>query len=330
MSKITILGEGAWGTAIATVLAENNHEVLLWCHDKTVYENIIKNRCNTTYLPDIELSSLITPTTDLNYAVTHSSWIFEAIPVKFLRSVIMHIDPQTARNKQWCILSKGIEKNTLLFPAQIITELIGDYPYVVLSGPSFAQELAHHQITAVIIASFQESWGIQAKELLENHYFRPYLSSDVIGVQIGGALKNVIALMIGVLSGAGYGDNTKAFIMTRGFQEIALLASACGAQKETLYGLSGIGDLIATTFGKLSKNTTTGVKLGEGQSLKTIIQQTGVLPEGINTLESVRQLVQKKNLRLPLLLGIYDVVFNNLSLQNFITQTAKAPILEMD
>lgn len=326
MSTITIIGDGAWGTAVATLLAENNHTVLLWCHDKRVMEAIEKTQFNAHYLPGIELSKSIIPVTDLNEAIAQSSWIFEAIPVKFLRSVVTQIDPAIAQ-KPWVILSKGIEKDTLLFPMDIITEVIGSSCLkAVLFGPSFAQELAQKQITAVIVAAENIEFGREVQSILANNYFRPYLSCDVMGVQIGGALKNVIALAVGMLSGAGYGDNTKTFVLTRGLQEIVLLAVACGAKKETIYGLSGIGDLVLTALGKLSRNTMVGQKLGQGKNLEDILQETGAIPESINTLESVHQLITKKRLNLPILTGIYDVVFKGVLLHDFMQNLMKQPL----
>lgn len=326
MSTIAILGEGAWGTAVATLLAENKHTVLLWCHDKAVEETIKKKRYNDRYLPGIYLSELIIPVTNINEALQQSSWIFETTPVKFLRSVIMGIDSSCVQQKPWVILSKGIEKDTLLLPTQIVSELIGDCPQAVLFGPSFAQELAQRQITVATIATDDAQLAMGLQKLLANSYFRPYLLRDTLGVQLGGALKNVLALVVGMLLGAGYGDNAKAFIVTRGFHEMVMVAVACGAHKETLYGLSGIGDLILTAFGKFSRNTMVGTKLGQGQQLDAIIQQTGVIPESINTLESLQQLIKKKNLNAPILSGIHDVVFKNLALQDFIQQLMKMPV----
>jgi glycerol-3-phosphate dehydrogenase (NAD(P)+) len=327
LSTITIIGEGAWGTAVSTLLAENGHTVLLWCHDPEVKKAIENTGKNERYLPGISLSEKIIPVINLNEALEQSSWIFEAIPIKFLRSVLTAIDPSLCTKKPWVILSKGIEKETLLFPSQIVDTLIcQELPKIVLFGPSFAQELAQKQVTAVTLATEDKNVGLTAQQLLANFYFRPYLSCDVMGVQIGGALKNVIALAVGMLTGAGYSDNTRTFIITRGLHEMVELAQACGGKKETLYGLSGVGDLILTSLGKLSRNTAVGQKLGQGQNLQTILQETGAIPEGINTLESVQQMIVQKKLKLPILSGIYDVIFKKLPLQNFLNNLMNQPL----
>lgn len=327
MSTIVVIGEGAWGTAIATLLAENNHTVLLWCHDIAVKNALISTRYNDRYLPGIFLPETIIPVTDLNDALQKSSLIFEAIPVKFLRSVLEAVDPSLGAQKSWVLLSKGIEKDTLLFPTQLLDAVMGTVcQKAVLFGPNFAQEVAQKQISAATIAVDDVELGVQVQLLLANGYFRPYLSCDVMGVQVGGALKNVIALAVGMLRGAGYGDNTQTFVLTRGLHEMVSFARACGAQASTLYGLSGIGDLVLTALGKLSRNSAVGQRLGKGETLEIILQETGIIPESINTLVSMHQLMLKKDLKLPLLMGIYDVVFRSLSLADFLQMLMKQPL----
>ena len=324
MSFVTVIGEGAWGTAMATLLAENDHTVFLWCHDSGVKKDIETMRCNHRYLPGIALSNNIIPITNINDALAQSSWVFEAIPVKFLRAVLSHVDPILANQKSWVILSKGIEKDSLLFPTQLVDELFGkECSKLVLFGPSFAQELAQKQITGVILATENKTLGLELQKLLDNAYFKTFMSSDVLGVQIVGALKNVIALAMGMLDGAGYSDNTKAFFLTRSLYEMALFALAFGAQNETVYGLAGLGDLVLTSLGNLSRNVMVGKRLGRGDTLDIILCETGAIPEGINTLESMHQLIIQKELKLPLLISIYDVVFNGLPLQDFVNNLIK-------
>jgi glycerol-3-phosphate dehydrogenase (NAD(P)+) len=324
MSIVTVIGEGAWGTAMATVLAENNHTVLLWCHDPEVKKAIETTRYNERYLPGILLHDLIVPVTNLNEAVAKSSWIFESTPVKFLRSVLMTLDKTLIVHKPWVILSKGIEKNTLLFPTQIIDELFGEHcQKLVLFGPSFARELAEKKLTAVTIASDNTDYTYALKEMVDTDYFVTYLSQDPRGVQLCGAVKNSVALMMGMLSGAGYGDNTKAFVATRCFNEMALLVKAVGGNPETVLDLAGFGDLILTSFGSLSRNVKMGELLSQGNSLDDILKTTGMIPESINTVESVYQLIIQKKLELPIFRGMYDLVFNNLSLNNFLRKMIK-------
>lgn len=318
MSTITVIGEGAWGTAVATLLAHNGHTVLLWCHDETEKKSIETSRVNQRYLPGVQLSERIVPITKLNDALRQSSWVFEATPVKYLRSVLETLDIDVCKEKPWVILSKGIENHTLLVPSQIIDLVIGTVPKVVFFGPSFAHDLAHQHITAVTLASNDEKLAASLQALLSNDYFKSVVSSDPLGVQLCGALKNVIALFVGMLSGAGYGDNTKAFVITYGLQEMAILVSACGGQQETVYGLAGVGDLILTSTSNQSRNVKVGHMLGQGKKLDTILQETGMIPEGVNAVSSIYELLQKKNLKSPLFEAIYQVVYGGKSMQDLL------------
>lgn len=319
MSVITVIGEGAWGTAVATLLAHNGHTVLLWCHDEKVKKSIETKQVNERYLPGITLSKNIVPILDLGEALKQSSWIFEAIPIKYLRSVLEAIDLHMCTNKPWVILSKGIENSTLMLPGQIIDSVLGfQTPQVVFFGPGFAHDLAHKHITAVALASTDEKLAFSLQKLLKNDYFKPAISSDSRGAQLCGALKNVIALCVGMLSGAGYGDSTKAFVITQGLHEMATLVTACGGKQETVYGLAGVGDLILTSYGKQSRNVKVGYMLGQGKPLDLILQETGMTPEGINTLTSIHELMKKIDMRLPLLEGVYGVVFSGELLSDFL------------
>jgi len=321
MITITVIGEGAWGTAVATLLAHNGHKVFLWCHDEKVKHALEATRTNDRYLPGIQLPETIIPVTDLNVALSQSSWVFEATPIKYLRSVLETINPHVCKKKPWVILSKGIENNTLMLPGQIINSVLGsEVPQVVFFGPSFAHDLANRHITAVTLASHDEKLALSLQAVLASDYFKSKISSDPVGVQLCGALKNVIALSIGMLSGAGYGENTKAFVLTQGLQEMVDCVVACGGHKETVYGLAGVGDLILTSMSHHSRNVKVGVLLGQGKKLDTILQETGMIPEGINTLISIHELIQQKNLKMPLFEGIYCVVFGNTSIQSLLQQ----------
>jgi len=295
MKRVTVIGEGAWGTAVATLLATNGYQVILWCHDKEVAEIIKNKKYNERYLPDIKLSDNIQSTTDLSEALIDVDWVFEAIPVVFLRSLLLQALPWISTDQRWVVLSKGIEQKTLLLPTQIIDDVFNKkVKKAVFAGPSFAYEVATKQITAVTVAAPDCSIGQELQQLLANDFFRPYISLDLIGVQAGAALKNVITLGIGLLDGAGYNDNTKAFFMTRGFHEIVQLACAMGGKAETVYGLSGFGDLVLTSMGKRSRNLEVGQRLGRGEQLATILDQTGYTPEGVNSVASMCQLIPSR------------------------------------
>ena len=327
MKTVTIIGEGAWGTAVATLLATNGYMVKLWCHDKMVAETISKKRHNERYLPGIVLPDTIKPTTNLSQALADVDWVFEAIPVAFLRPLLLQALPWVRPNQRWVILSKGIEQETLLLPTQIVDDVFGDkVKKAVFAGPSFAYEVATKQITAVTVAATNCAVGQELQRLLANDYFRPYISLDIIGVQVGAALKNVITLGVGLLDGAGYNDNTKAFFMTRGFHEMVELACAMGGNVETLYGLSGFGDLVLTSMGKLSRNLEVGQRLGRGEQLSAILDQTGYTSEGVNSVRSMCQLMQRYKLDLSICHGIYAVIFEGRSVSTMLDQLMKQPL----
>jgi glycerol-3-phosphate dehydrogenase (NAD(P)+) len=310
MKKVCVLGDGAWGTAVATLLAHNGYQVALWCHDPVNAQAIARTRVNERYLPGQILSERIIPTTSLEDAVCDTRWVFEAVPVQYLRSVILDAAPCFRPDQVWVVLSKGIEQDTLLLPTQIIDDVFGDtHKKAVFAGPSFAADLAHQQVTAVSVAAADCELVRELQAMLENNYFKPFFNTDLIGVQVGGAVKNVITLGVGMLEGAGYKDNTKAFLVTRGLDEMAQITKVLGGKPETLYGLSGVGDLMLTALGKLSRNLAVGKRLGRGDALQTILDELGHVPEGINTVQSIKQLAQKHHLQLPICNAVYEIIF---------------------
>lgn len=329
MNTVSVLGAGAWGTAIAQLLAENGYHVKLWCHEPEVAASIKTTGINERYLSGFKLHKSIEPITDLKTAICATQFVFEAVPVLFLRSVVAQTVHCFSNDQIWIILSKGIEKNTLMLPSQIIDDVFGyETKKAVLAGPSFAQDLLQKQITAVTIAAVDCSIGQTIQKMLANHYFRPYVSLDMIGVQVGASIKNVITLGIGMLDGAGYKDNAKAFLLTRGLHEMVSLAVVLGGKPETLYGLSGVGDLVMTATGNLSKNLALGKRIGAGARLADLQAELGTLPEGINTAQSVHELMQKFNLDLPVCKGIYDCVFENKQVSDLFTVLLTRPLEE--
>ncbi|MCX5925241.1 MAG: NAD(P)-dependent glycerol-3-phosphate dehydrogenase [Candidatus Dependentiae bacterium] len=326
-NKVTVLGEGAWGTAVALALADNGCDVMLWNFDATVAEHIKNTGYNQRYLPGVHIPASIKITTDLQEAIQNSDWIFETTPIQFLRAIVTAAKPYVACNQTWVALSKGIEENTLLLPTQIIADVLGkDCKVAVCAGPSFAKELAQKRITSIVVAEPDLTVNSLLPSLLASSYFRPYISTDMIGIQIGSALKNVLALGIGILDGAGYTDNAKAFLLSRGLHEMAHLAVAMGGKQETLYGLSGIGDLVLTCMGSSSKNLTVGRKLGAGQQLVDIIRETGFIPEGINTVKSVNMLMQKYAIELPICQGIHDVIDGAITIHEMMNSLMNQPL----
>lgn len=320
MKKVVgMLGGGAWGTAIATVLARNNYDVCLWCYESSVVKDIAKSHENKRYLPDIKLSNLIKPTDSLADVFNQADLIFEALPVSHMRHVLFQAKEYVNSGHKFVVLSKGIEQNSLLLPSQIIHDVFGQEVHVAAAaGPSFAREIALERVTALSIASQDQHFSQQIQELLKNDYCCPVINSDPIGVQCGGAFKNVLSLGLGILDGACCADNTKAFIFTRGLYEMTLLAQALGGKKETLYGLSGLGDLILTARGSLSRNTHLGRCLGKGKTLEKSIATLGTVPEGINTIKSVGLLMKRYSLDLPVFSGIEKMVHGQWSVAQFL------------
>ncbi len=314
--KIAILGAGAWGTALSTVFAHNGHDVLLWAHEHNVVEDINQFHENKDYLPGINLAASIDAVNDIQQAVQCAQIIIVAIPVVFLRSVLQQVAPCITVSQLIVIASKGIEQQTMMLPTQIVQDLLDvKVSSVVLSGPSFARDVAQQQLTGLVLASQDHASATQVKQLIENRYVVPVLSSDVIGVQLAGALKNVLALGVGLVEGAGFKDNSRAYLFTQILHEIVVLGLKLGAQRETFYGLAGIGDMVLTATGDLSKNKRIGRVLGAGLSLDELVSQKGCLPEGINTVQSLQQLMHMHQLHMPFCASIYDVIFKGKSVK---------------
>lgn len=315
--KVTVLGAGAWGTALASLLADNGHQVMLWAYEADVADQINKHHTNR-YLKDMYLSEQIGATHDIVQAVAYSDTMFVAIPVAFIRSSLSSISNEIAQCKRWIMTSKGIEQHTLLLPTQIVEDMWNVRSFAAVSGPSFAYDLSRKQVTGIVIASHNEVLKQHVCALFANAYFIPELSSDVIGVQLCGALKNIIALGVGMLDGAGYTDNSKAYFLTRALHEMMQLGLQLGAQEKTFYGLAGVGDIVLTAMGSRSKNLAIGRRIGKGESLDAIAKKMSCMPEGINTLQSVHELMAQKQIIMPLCQAVYEVVFKQRSVRSIV------------
>lgn len=319
--NITVLGEGAWGTAIAQVLAQNGHKVIMWCYHKNCAQEIANKQTNSQFISNIQVHTNVTPITNLQDAVANSDVVFEAIPVKYLRSVLELTKQYIPANQIWVTLSKGIETKTLLLPTQMIDDVFNmKVQHVVVSGPSFAHDLLYKQPTGVTVASVDEKAQKMVGKLLQNNYFKMCYSDDILGAQVTGAIKNVIALGVGILDGAGYTDNTKALLVTQSLQEFKTITVYFGGKPETVYELCGIGDLMLTALGARSRNLLIGKRLSAGKTLETIIQEHGYIPEGITTVQSVHELAQNNNLAVPICSAIYSIIFEKFSVQMLIKQ----------
>ncbi|MFS0863545.1 NAD(P)H-dependent glycerol-3-phosphate dehydrogenase [Fredinandcohnia sp. 179-A 10B2 NHS] len=316
MERITVVGAGSWGTALALVLADNDHEVRLWGHRKEQIEEINTHHTNSKYVPSVELPKTIIGYHDLKEALLDVHTIILAVPTKAIREVLQNICTVTSTPLTVVHVSKGIEPDTLKRISEIIedempTDLLNDV--VVLSGPSHAEEVVLRHPTTVTVSSKNMKTAEYVQDLFINQHFRVYTNPDVIGVEIGGALKNIIALAAGITDGLGYGDNAKAALITRGLAEIARLGSKMGANPLTFSGLTGIGDLIVTCTSVHSRNWRAGNMLGKGQSLEEVLANMGMVVEGVRTTKAAYQLAKKMDVTMPITFALYDVLFNNQS-----------------
>ena len=319
MAAVTILGGGAYGTAIATVLAHNEHDVLVWCYEEEVVAQINERHCNEAYFADVQLNDRIRATSDLAHALSFSNTIFEAIPVAFLRGVLEQAREHVLPDHQFVVLSKGIEQESLLIPSKMIGDVLGpQQACIVVAGPTFAKELAEQHVSGLTVASEDPQEVRRISSLLRTTFVTPVPHDDPHGAQVCSALKNVAALAAGIVAGAGGGYNTRAFLFTRALSEIALVVEVMGGKRETMWTLAGIGDLVLTTTGPLSRNVKFGTMLGEGRTVDEIREHLPVLPEGVNTVQSVWQLTERERLQLPVFQGVYRMVFDGLSVQEFL------------
>lgn len=310
--NICILGSGGWGTALGIILHNNRHKVTLWEFDKEYAHTLSEFRENFYYLPKIKIPEKIAITSDIHSAIEGKELIVVATPTQYIRSVIEKIKDIDFKGRVILSVSKGIENHTLMTVSQIFQNVFNNIDkrnITVLSGPSHAEEAAKQIPTAVAAAGFDEKNTEIVQKAFSNKYFRVYKSSDVVGVELGGALKNVIAIAAGIADGAGFGDNTKAAIMTRGLREITRFGMRFGAQEHTFMGLSGIGDLIVTCMSKHSRNRFVGEEVGKGKKLKQVLAEMKMVAEGVATTESTHELAKKLGVELPIIEQVYKVLF---------------------
>jgi glycerol-3-phosphate dehydrogenase (NAD(P)+) len=312
--KISVLGAGGWGTTLAILLHYNGHNVTLWEYKKSYARQLIKKRINTDYLPGIKIPKEILITSDIEEASDDKNLIVLAVPSQFLRGVVKKIDYKMIEDSILVSVSKGIEKNTLMTMSQMLKDVfphISENQIGVISGPSHAEEVSKRVPTAVVAASvdIETSKAIQAAFITS--YFRVYASTDILGVELGGAFKNIIAIGAGIIDGAGFGDNTKAAIMTRGVAEISRLGLSMGARPETFAGLSGMGDLIVTCMSRHSRNRYVGEQIGKGKKLKEVLDSMEQVAEGVETTRSAKQLAAKVGIETPITNEVYKILFED-------------------
>lgn len=313
MNKLTVavLGGGSFGTAIANIIANNGHKTFLWMRDEGVAETCEQERENRRYLPGVPLTLGLKVTADLAQAVSASDLIFVSIPSHSFRDVVQRIEPYLKAEAIVISTAKGIEPQGFTLMSQILEQELPAHRIGVLSGPNFAKEIVQHQQTGTVIASEDESVVQCVQKTLRSETFRVYANRDRYGVELGGALKNIYAIICGMAAALGAGQNTQAMLLTRSLAEMGRLASSLGADPMTFLGLAGVGDLILTCTSNLSRNYRVGYQLGQGKSLDEVVNGLGQVAEGINTLRQVKQKADELKVYMPLVSGLYGVLFEN-------------------
>lgn len=311
---IGVIGGGSWGTALAKLLAEMDNQVSLWVHEPSLVSKINEGHENPTYLPGIDLPENLRATNDIGEAVGDREMIVSVPPSHVLREVMEKARDHLPESVPIVSATKGIENDTLMLVSDILEDVLPPrfHPFLCyLSGPSFAREVAEQKPTAVTIASYNHQLAVRVQKEFSNGFFRAYTSNDVIGVEIGGALKNVIAIASGAVSGMELGLNASAGMITRGLHEITRLAVRKGANPLTLTGMAGMGDLVLTCTGGLSRNRTVGYKLGQGMSLDEILNEMNMVAEGVKTSKSVYDLSRQMDVEMPISEQVYRVLYED-------------------
>lgn len=314
MEKVTVLGAGSWGTALAVVLAENGHQTMVWTHREEQAVEINEQHRNSNYLGDVRLPETLVATSDLQAAANHGDTIVVAVPTKAIREVCGKLNDVLQNKKLFVHVSKGIEPDSLLRISELMEQSIHAElrsHIVVLSGPSHAEEVVLQHPTTVTAACDNVEAAEKVQDLFMNNYFRVYTSEDVLSVELGGALKNVIALAAGITDGLQYGDNAKAALITRGLAEITRLGVSMGGNPNTFAGLTGMGDLIVTCTSVHSRNWRAGNLLGQGKNLQEVLEQMGMVVEGVRTTKAAYQLAKKYNVPMPITEQLYEILFND-------------------
>lgn len=323
MGKVAVLGAGSWGTALAMVLADNAHDVRLWTHKREIADEINDSHKNEKYLPGINISERIVAHCNIETAIEDVTTVVLVVPTKAIREVCKQLNEVLKQKVTIIHGTKGIEPDTLKRVSEMIQEeLSTDYynDVVVLSGPSHAEEVSQKHPTTVTVSSTSIKEAEKAQDLFINENFRVYTSPDMVGVELGGALKNIIALGAGISDGLGYGDNAKAALMTRGLAEIARLGASMGANPLTFIGLSGVGDLIVTCTSVHSRNWKAGNLLGKGKKLEAVLSEMGMVVEGVRTTRAAHQFSVDQKIEMPITKGLYQILFEKAEPKDVVDQ----------
>ncbi len=330
--SITVLGAGSWGTALALRLATNNNDTCLWGHEPEFMEKLAGERQNEQFLPGFSFPENLAIESDLSRAVRYSRDLLMAVPSHAFREVLARMKPALSENSRIAWATKGLEYGSGKFMSEVLEEVLGtSYPAAAVSGPTFAREVAAGLPTALTAASSNPSFANDIADRLHADVMRVYTSDDILGVQLGGTVKNVLAIASGITDGLELGANSRAALITRGLAEIIRLGDAMGARRETLMGLAGVGDLILTCTDDLSRNRRLGLALGRGASIELALQEIGQVVEGFNTAREVVQLANKYHVDMPISEQVYRVLHEGLppaeAVRNLLARDIKSEAL---
>lgn len=310
---VAVVGGGSWGTALGNLLAGSGRSVRLWVHDPGLADEMRRTRCNPKYLPDFPLADGVVPTEDLGTAIEGAGLVVSVSPSHVVREVMEGAAAHVSPEADVVSASKGIENDSLQRMTEVLDEVLpgAKRRLAVLSGPSFAVEVSRGVPTAVTVASADGAVAERVREAFATPRFRVYTSDDVVGVELGGAVKNVVAIATGIADGLEYGHNARAALVTRGLAEISRLGMALGGERLTFMGLAGLGDLVLTCTGDLSRNRTVGLRLGRGESIEEILTDMEMVAEGVKTTRSVRDLARRAGVEMPITEQVYSMLYDS-------------------
>lgn len=309
MKKISVIGSGSWGVALAMVLNRNGYDVKLWSYNADEAK-LINEEHKCKFLPDVEVPSTIDCYTSLEEAIKDTEIVLIVTPSKAIRATMNNLKPFVTENQIFVLCSKGMEPDTQKVYTEVIKEILPNNRVAALSGPSHAEEVSQEIPTALVIAAETDEDALNLQEMFANEKLRVYTNDDMLGVEMGGSLKNIIALACGIAIGLGYGDNTLAALITRGIAEIARLGVEAGAKRQTFYGLTGVGDLFVTCASKHSRNRSAGILIGQGKSIDEAIKEVGMVVEGVYAVDGAYAMARKYSVGTPIIDEIYDIIHN--------------------